>query len=230
MRSKLPVPRGSVLPWFIAVAACLLAGWAWVRDARRSTTDHPRDAEPADARSHRNVDGAAATQAEPPLHATRACLSRLEVAESALLRCQSRDRATSGTPSSLECLSDPEVAAAVEQRIEDAVREHVEGQRDLFAHASERERSAFDEWAKEALQLTADESQWLEDHVCATRELRERTIASLDETPAGEALEQLKAQREQILKDVEELLGPDRYAKLRAIGGIGLIADTTECN
>lgn len=221
-----------MLPWGIAVAACLLAGWAWVRDVQRSTTDSTRDAEPANAPSQRPVDGAAAaTRAEPPpLHATQACLSRMELAESALVRCRTRERATMGTPSSLECLSDPEVAAAVEQHIEDAVRDHVEQQRDVKTRARERERSAFDEWAKEGLQLTADESQWLQDHACATRELRDRTIASLDETPPAEALEQLKAQREQILKDVEELLGPDRYSMLRAIGGIGLIADTTECD
>jgi hypothetical protein len=118
---------------------------------------------------------------------------------------------------------------AVERRIEEAIRDHVEAERDRVTRARERERSAFDEWSTEALELSPKESEWLESYVCAARELRTRTLSSLEDQPATQALEQLKQQRKQILEDLERALGPERYATLRAIGGIGLVADTTDC-
>jgi hypothetical protein len=213
-----------VLPWLVAALALAVAVYSWVRPV-------------PDAQEPEATDRAAATPPTtvgdlPPreaLHATQACLGRLELAQTALRRCRGAARTSDSTPEGIECLSDPDVIRVVEQRIEDAIRDHVEAERDRVIRARERERSAFDEWSKEALELSTEESEWLESYVCAARELRTRTLSSLEEQPATQALEQLKQHREQILKDLEKALGPERYATLRAIGGIGLVADTTEC-
>jgi hypothetical protein len=163
-----------------------------------------------------------------PLRATQVCLDRLQAAQSALRR--HRSEATSASSAAPACLDDPEVTRIIERRIDDAIVDHVGAQRERRREARERERSAFSTWSTEVLELTVDEQQWLEDYVCTAREPREQTLASLEDTPPTEALEELKRQRSELLGDMKAALGPERYATLRTIGGIGLLADTTDCS
>jgi hypothetical protein len=225
------------IPWSITAAACTVALWLSVRGRTSAPKEADGRAEVADERERQHVgtngvgaDTAEHEHAREELRATRACLSRLELAQAAVLRCRgAAGDAPDATPAP-ECLSDPAVARIVEQRIDDAIRDHVEHERERRTDAREKERSTFDEWSRQVLHLTADESEWLQDYACAARELRERTLASLNQVSPADAMEQMKQQREQILQDIERSLGPDRYASLRAIGGIGLIADTTDCD
>ena len=221
-----------VLPWLIAATGCLVAAWSLSRPS--GFGEAPGQTGAKDRRFDEpgsDTDGGARSAPEDPavtpLRATQACLARLDVAQTALSRCRGMPR--EGTPSTLECLAEPEVVSVIEQRIDAAILDHIETERDRHRQARELERTAFDAWAADALRLTPDEGQWLEEYVCAARELREHTLASLEDAPPTEALDQLKQQREHILEDMKEALGPDRYARLRAIGGIGLIADTTDC-
>jgi hypothetical protein len=163
------------------------------------------------------------------LHATRACLGRLELAQAALDRCEEATE-SSGDEDSRGPSSDPEVVALVEREVASAIEQHVKRERDLEKKASERLRTAFDEWSTQSLGILPHEREWLVEYVCAARELRNRTLDALDDVPAEQALEELREQRKQILADLEHALGPDRYATLRTIGGIGLLADTTDCS
>lgn len=214
----------SALPWSVAALAVAVAVYSWVRPV-------PDAQEPEVTQQERGITRKPARDlhSREPLRATQACLTRLELAQAALSRCHGRASEVGSTGDAPKCLADPEVARVVQQRIEDALRDHVELERDRVLQARERERSAFDEWSKQALDLTPEEGEWLESYVCAARELRTRTLSSLEDESATQALEQLRQQRKQILEDLEQALGPQRYGTLRAIGGIGLIADTTDC-
>ncbi len=223
-------------PWIIPLVVTVVAAIGWLRpigEPSHGASDAPAAVTPTTAAQPR----AAALEGAPPapttaLRATRECLKTLERSEAARLRCSRRARQLSSPPSAAAApagLEGEEFEQAVERRIDEAIRDHLERERDRSMAARARERAAFDEWSREALRLEEDEREWLTDYVCTVRELRERTLASLDETPPAEALELLKKQRKQVLKDLEGSLGPERYATLRAIGGLGLLADTTDC-
>jgi len=47
--------------------------------------------------------------------------------------------------------------------------------------------------------------------------------------PAGTSFDELRLEREALLGDLERFLGAERYERLRAVGGIGLLADAFDC-
>ena len=223
------------LPWSVATLACALAAWSWLRAPEEAPASPVEPAaveptaSPGSARVARPESESAPEPELPELQTTRVCLDQLELAHSALARC--RDAPSNPASSAAaSCLAEPRVAAQVEQRIEQALLEHLESERERAELARERQRSAFDSWAQQALALSPDESAWVEDYVCAVLELRANTLATLeDETPPAEALAQLKSQRKQLLTDMKQMLGEERYATLRSIGGLSLIASVSEC-
>ena len=83
------------------------------------------------------------------------------------------------------------------------------------------------------LGLTEPESAWLGEYVCAVRELREDNLSDPAERDGGELpdqWEQMRREREEELAGIKAVLGPDRYARLREIGGIGLLSDVLDCD
>ena len=230
----MPEPSTTWLPWSVAALACALAAWSWLRAPAEAAAPvsaaEPVALEPAASAPASAPVAAPELESElPDLQTTQVCLDQLELARSALARC--RDAPSHpAPPAAVSCLAEPQVAAQVEQRIEQALLEHLESERELAELARERQRSAFDSWAQQALALSPDESAWVEDYVCAVLELRANTLATLeDETPPAEALAQLKSQRKQLLTDMKQMLGEERYATLRSIGGLSLIASVSEC-
>src|SRR5688572_9484802 len=108
-------------PRSITAAACCVALWL----ALRGRTPSPDEADAVGADSaelgHEGHHGHAGEE----LRATRACLSRLELAQAAVVRCRGTARDAPDATPAPECLSDPAVARIVEQRIDDAIRDHV---------------------------------------------------------------------------------------------------------
>jgi len=46
---------------------------------------------------------------------------------------------------------------------------------------------------------------------------------------AEEAVQEIQRERAAVLRDIEARLGPERYARLRAIGGVGLLGESLDC-
>ncbi len=83
---------------------------------------------------------------------------------------------------------------------------------------------------QEDLQLSDPQLQWLNEAACALRELRWHAVEGIHgdlESDAPRLL--IKGDRAEILADMEEMLGPNAYARFREMGGIGLLNDTLQC-
>jgi hypothetical protein len=86
---------------------------------------------------------------------------------------------------------------------------------------------------EDELGLGDEESAWLSEYVCAVRELREDSLVDLAERDAGAPAgvwEQMRQEREEALGGLAAVLGPERFERLRAIGGIGLLNDLLDCD
>jgi hypothetical protein len=80
--------------------------------------------------------------------------------------------------------------------------------------------------------LTAEQGDWVSDFACTLRQRRLSVLADASApAPTDPAVlaERLRAEREEVLLDLEAYLGPDRYQALREIGGIGLFNELVDC-
>lgn len=210
------------LPWLLTLVFAATTAWALSRS--------PEPLAPAPP--------AAAPECPPPtdsrtalplkqLAGLRACLGEVRTLEQRL--------AVARGDSPLPRADEPEVEACLDQP---AVRSAIAGElarREQLREDEQLDRrqarlTAFDDWAEGSLQLSNDERHGLQDYVCSLRELKERALSQVDEEQDSAALlEELRKQRKEILGDVKTALGEERYAKLREIGGVGLLMDATRC-
>lgn len=81
--------------------------------------------------------------------------------------------------------------------------------------------------------VTGPAGEWLADYVCLVDDLRNRTVRDIEATfgdPAAypEAVDEIvaesKQERDAILGDIEARLGPQRYARLRELGGLSMLS------
>lgn len=145
----------------------------------------------------------------PPPRACPVCpnLSHAHCADSAvLLDCQAKVK---------ECAAwDPIVTAAIH--------------RDSVASAR---RATLETLLQEDLEISSEQVSWLREAACALRELRWHAVEQIHEEDMDSATPRLliRDDRQEILADMEKMLGAATYARLREMGGIGLLNDTLEC-
>ena len=92
-------------------------------------------------------------------------------------------------------------------------------------------------FSQDVVGVAAEEAEWLEDYLCTVQRLREGMVADLDallesEAPAEEVdavLSTAKSERAAVLEDLEGELGKDRYARLRSVGGLGILGAALDC-
>ncbi|MEK6609025.1 MAG: hypothetical protein AABZ30_15305 [Myxococcota bacterium] len=215
----------TALPWTIA-AGCAAAA-AWLSLHRDAT---PPQAKPA---ATRTAPAVATTSAAPPLVPLRACLERLDVAQ-ALLDRRRRDATAEDGPSAeraAACMRDPTVRERLDGEVRAAVERHVADDHERRARAREQQAALASALTKDVLGLTPEQSAWVGEYVCATRDLH-RLLADEAASAAAlgaDAFDRARLQREELLGDLEKYLDADRYAKLRALGGISLLTDALDC-
>ena len=86
-------------------------------------------------------------------------------------------------------------------------------------------------WLERNIGLSHQQSKWVSEYVCAVRDLRGQ---ALPDPASGEEMkphtwEELRNERDKMLTDLSSLMGAEKYKKLRAVGGIGLLADSINC-
>jgi hypothetical protein len=83
----------------------------------------------------------------------------------------------------------------------------------------------------DGLGLNPEESRWVGEYVCAVHELSAKTGADVASTKEEvlALFTRLRNERKAILRDLEAYMGPERYQKLRAIGGLGFLGESLGC-
>ena len=88
--------------------------------------------------------------------------------------------------------------------------------------------------------VTDAEASRLREYVCAAHALRAslrsdlESLLSGERAPEGAAVDALaedgKREREAVLADLKRFLGEQRYNRVRALGGLGLLATSFSCS
>jgi hypothetical protein len=211
------------------LAAVFAGTTAWLALGRAAPA-RPAPAPPAPA---------AATTHSPAaleLAALRRCQSRLEIVQASLDRAEAirRGERADAAGQLLDggpCAGDDAARAELEARIDAEVEARVRELRERGSAAREDRRVAVRHMVEDFLHIDAAQSNDLMQYVCAVREQRADVIedvraAKLDLRAAAERQE---AQRQEILADLQRLLGKDKYDQLRSVGGLGKLGDLFEC-
>ena len=135
----------------------------------------------------------------------------------------------SGLPA---CVTDPAVEKHINQRVDEEVETRLENIEAQKLEQRRKDKEGGRELVKRFFGTNEQESKWMLDYVCTVRQLR---ADLLDEVRQGkidlsQASERQKVEREALLGDLERLLGPERYARLREVGGLGKLPDLVECD
>lgn len=85
---------------------------------------------------------------------------------------------------------------------------------------------------------TDAEADWVEDYLCSVHRLRETMVEDLDDllergadaAEIDEVIGRAQADRKAVLEDLENRLGEDRYGRLRAVGGLGVMGSALDCS
>jgi hypothetical protein len=213
-----------VFPWLLSIG---LGAWLVVI----LTSDAAVSAHPAERASP-------TTTVESPgedLALVRTCRSQLKQCGRKLVACRS---VAASSQASLEkgrspakILSDPKVKAMIASEVEMAL-----AARDELLEQERTERLAG--WHKlasrflsDGLDLNQEESRWVGEYVCAVHELSSKTGADVASTKEEvlALFARLRNERKAILRDLEAYMGPERYQKLRAIGGLGFLGEALGC-
>lgn len=218
----------AIAGWVVAVFASGAAIAGWMREPSRDEPI-PR-AEPASTTAPVSPEEPPATTARlPEMGALRACVT-------ALRGCETRCPETPGeSPEAheartLRCLADPGVQSHVARSVESACAGCADGSR-AARDAEDRARTeAAASFLERELAITPDEQEQLGEYLCAIRDAR-GMLARADEGAEGgrATYESAREIRELTLGDVESILGAERYARLRAVGGLGLMVESADC-
>jgi hypothetical protein len=195
------------LPWIIAAAFAISTLVLALRSPASQAAPSPA-ATPAAAATAPPAPTTADTTPARSLAALRTCMARLDVAQAMLAR---------DTNAQAPCV------------VETA--ELAEEVRTLHDRERDERRTAMRGMVQDYLGITAEQSGWLMDYVCAVRGLRADVIEDLraQTIDLKEAAARQKAEREDALADIERILGPDKYQQLRSVGGLGKLGDLFEC-
>jgi hypothetical protein len=198
------------LPWIIAAAFAISTLVLALRSPASQAAPGP-SATPAAAETAPPAPTTADTTPATSLAALRRCMARLDVAQAMLAR-----NATPG---------DAGAPCAVE------TAELAEEVRTLHTRERDERRTAMRGMVQDYLGISAEQSGWLMDYVCAVRGLRADVLEDVraQKIDLKEAASRQKAEREDALADIERILGPDKYQQLRSVGGLGKLGDLFEC-
>jgi predicted subunit of tRNA(5-methylaminomethyl-2-thiouridylate) methyltransferase len=124
-------------------------------------------------------------------------------------------------------MGEPAVRAALDRKVAAAVEQRILEAADRKAKSAEARRDTMRKPIGDFLQITPQQAEWLIEYVCTVRGLRADGLQDLASGAIDfqTAADRQKSERSDALAEVEQLLGPDRYAKLREVGGLGMLGD-----
>jgi hypothetical protein len=163
----------------------------------------------------------------------RACRNRLKDCGRKLTACRAvaTSLQTKQEKDKQPVLSDPKVRAAIAAEVETALAAH-----EVLVEQERAERlkgwhKLADRFLSDGLGLNPEESRWVGEYVCAVHELSAKTGADVASTKEEvlALFTRLRNERKAILRDLEAYMGPERYQKLRAIGGLGFLGESLGC-
>ncbi len=191
-------------------------------------------------------------RSEAPLGLLSRCMARVTRLEAGLATCGGArpdgarpDANGRGMPSVTACLRHPELRAALQRDVAPAdggVLGPNTGQEGrAAAEETQAAKKGFAaQFSRRVVGVNEEESVWLEKYMCIVHELRSRMIRELKEmlnSPEAEAdtaaieamMVEARQERKIVLEDLQERLGEERYKRLRAVGGLGLMASALSC-
>jgi len=161
--------------------------------------------------------------------ALRACVTALRGCET---RCPvTTDEAPADVEArTLRCLADPGVQTHLARAVDGACSGCADGSR-AARDAEDRARTeAAASFLERELSITPDEQEQLGEYLCAIRDARGMLARAEEGAEGGSATyESAREIRDLTLGDVESILGAERYARLRAVGGLGLMVESADC-
>lgn len=92
-------------------------------------------------------------------------------------------------------------------------------------------------FATDVVGTSEAEAEWVEDYLCSVHRVRETMIDDLDDllergadaSELDEVITRARSDRKAVLADLEQRLGDDRYARLRAVGGLSVLGSALDC-
>jgi hypothetical protein len=224
-----------LLPWALCLCLAAILAWTWVTRAqgRRDVAGELTKPGLPDAHDPRGADGSVAL--------LKVCTERL--AAQAAQTCAHCPTAAPTLPS---CLALPAVRLAMEtattrlpSRTDGGAAPSggVSGEppppRSVTAERFNRRL------VSDVMRVTDAEAARLREYVCAAHALRTRhradleSLLSVERAPERAAVDALtddgQREREAVLADLKRFLGEERYSRLRALGGLGLLASSFAC-
>jgi len=243
-----------LLPWVLVLLFAVLAGFLWVSRSPGGAGKADRAVPPVEERvvveeqlpaeAPRKSEGQVLPDAVSApgerdsdcLETLRQCRLSLEENRGLLERCRREPDRASGPrpetrPSLEKCMAHP----AVRKLADDVRRLEAWDSRVTDCLRRERKKQArhatLNTLLEEDLELSRNETAWLAEAACALKELRWMALARMhdDAFASSEVWENVRRERQEMLRDIESYLGVDEYARFRKIGGIGLLNDTLDC-
>jgi hypothetical protein len=229
-----------VLPWLVAVVFAAAAAGLWLtRPSSEGTGPGPgsaADLEPEAGLEGPADAGAAAERAERRRldAALRECRTQLEAFRELAERPVGSAVSPAPPPAvapQVDCLSQPAVLAELQRRAADEVRRTLEQQ----AKQRQEERTSHNETARRMLEQAAGlspvESQHIADLICTARDLRAAAAQEVVAQGASpdDVRQRLRDDRRDMLQDLAQYLGRERFARLSQIDGAALMAGSIEC-
>lgn len=227
MRRAVGVVRGGA-PWLLSAVFAASTAWLWWADGPRAAPR--RDAAEGTVRVGRPPSDRAPIAVAPLAR----CVDRLRVVEALLATCRAPPAAPVGAPDddAARCLRDPRVRGHLDAQVQAALERHVHDEGARYAAASAQRLAQTTSLTRDILGLTDAEASRLGNYICLLRDLRalmgRRSVPSDGGTEA--TFEQLRREREDVLATVERELGSERFRRLRAVGGVGLLSEALDCH
>lgn len=221
--------RVAIGGWAVAVIASIAAVAGWMRDPAPPAPAPPSEPASAPVTTAPLPPASGATPRVPEMGALRACVSALRACET---RCPPTTEVSPGADEArtLRCLADPGVQTHVARSVESACAGCGNGTR-AAREAEDRARTeAAASFLERELAITPDEQAQLGEYLCAIRDARGMLARPEEGAEGGRSTyESAREIREVTLGDVESILGAERYARLRAVGGLGLLVESADC-
>lgn len=213
-----------IFPWLLSIA---LGAWLVVILASKDPVSTP----PAEHASPSPIVESSGDE----LVLLRTCRDRLKSYGHKLGACRavaaSSHRNLEKDRSPAPDLSDPKVQAMVAAEVEKALAAQEELLEQERAESLAGWHKLASRFLSEGLGLNPEESRWVGEYVCAVHELSAKTGADVASTKEEvlALFTRLRNERKAILRDLEAYMGPERYQKLRAIGGLGFLGESLGC-
>jgi len=214
--------------WIVAAIATVAAIAGWMREPPAEPVPAPASPDPQTV-APVSAPPPATSAPVPELAALRACITALRGCEN---RCPTTtsEAAADVEARTLRCLADPGVQTHVARSVESACAGCTDGSR-AARDAEDRARTeAAASFLERELAITPTEQEQLGEYLCAIRDARGMLARSEQAAEDGRSTyESAREIRELTLGDVESILGAERYARLRAVGGLGLMVESADC-